>query len=242
MWREPTTGGIVELSGNDDLGFFLRPEVDFSKKLTVWEFSGSRTNMKVSSCKNHIYCENVKMIKYNTKRCNTFSANDLYHILSRMKIMKSYYDTRFSFLKECDTNDWLNVCYTVTHSFSGCKRAELLVSYSGSILKTSAVCGPYLQPSAAEEVDQTSAVYKKKTLSSLSCSSLTIPRTRVVPSEKNLAIGYFCPCWRGEKHRAEAASEKRAADCGEKKQCTGVVGARDSCRRHDGQALEMGRR
>ncbi|KAL4558214.1 hypothetical protein LXL04_036412 [Taraxacum kok-saghyz] len=30
-------------------------------------------------------------------------------------------------------------------------------------VKTSAVCGPHLQPSAAEEVDQTSAVCKKKT-------------------------------------------------------------------------------
>ncbi|KAL4577562.1 hypothetical protein LXL04_013671 [Taraxacum kok-saghyz] len=83
------------------------------------------------------------------------------------------------------------------------------------IFKTSAVCGPHLQPSAAEEVDQTSVVCKKKT---------------------------FRPCWQGEKRRAEAASEKRAADCDEKKQCAGVVGARDSCRRHDGQAPEMGRR
>ncbi|KAL4554575.1 hypothetical protein LXL04_037169 [Taraxacum kok-saghyz] len=31
-------------------------------------------------------------------------------------------------------------------------------------VKTSAVCGPYLQPSAAEEVDQTSAVCKKKAM------------------------------------------------------------------------------
>ncbi|KAF5801117.1 hypothetical protein HanXRQr2_Chr06g0244401 [Helianthus annuus] len=30
--------------------------------------------------------------------------------------------------------------------------------------KTSAVCGPHLQTSAAEEVDQTSAVCKKKTV------------------------------------------------------------------------------
>ncbi|KAL4592284.1 hypothetical protein LXL04_005272 [Taraxacum kok-saghyz] len=31
-------------------------------------------------------------------------------------------------------------------------------------VKTSTVCGPYLQPSAVEEVDQTSAVCKKKTM------------------------------------------------------------------------------
>ncbi|MFS7923373.1 hypothetical protein Hanom_Chr03g00259971 [Helianthus anomalus] len=38
--------------------------------------------------------------------------------------------------------------------------------------KTSAVCGPHLQTSAAEELDQTSAVCKEKTvcfLTSVSC-------------------------------------------------------------------------
>ncbi|KAL4558875.1 hypothetical protein LXL04_037079 [Taraxacum kok-saghyz] len=51
--------------------------------------------------------------------CNTFSANHLYHTLSRMKIVSHKYDfilkimqnmiSLFSFLKEYDTNDWLRI-------------------------------------------------------------------------------------------------------------------------------------
>ncbi|MFS7971453.1 hypothetical protein Hanom_Chr09g00833021 [Helianthus anomalus] len=37
--------------------------------------------------------------------------------------------------------------------------------------KMSAVCGPYLQTSAAEEVDQTYAVYQKKTVCFLTSAS-----------------------------------------------------------------------
>ncbi|MFS7975408.1 hypothetical protein Hanom_Chr10g00880261 [Helianthus anomalus] len=37
--------------------------------------------------------------------------------------------------------------------------------------KTSAVCGPYLQTSATEEVNQTSAVCKKKTVCFLTSAS-----------------------------------------------------------------------
>ncbi|KAL4592529.1 hypothetical protein LXL04_005527 [Taraxacum kok-saghyz] len=61
-------------------------------------------------------------------QCNTFSANHSYHILSRMKILYHKYDfilermqntiSWFSFLKDYGTNDWLKMCYTVTHSFS----------------------------------------------------------------------------------------------------------------------------
>ncbi|MFS7956153.1 hypothetical protein Hanom_Chr07g00651241 [Helianthus anomalus] len=39
--------------------------------------------------------------------------------------------------------------------------------------KTSAVCGPHLQTSAAEEVDQTSAVCKKKTVCFLTSAKKT---------------------------------------------------------------------
>ncbi|KAL4576892.1 hypothetical protein LXL04_012992 [Taraxacum kok-saghyz] len=71
-----------------------------------------------------------------------------------------------SFLKEDDTNDWLRICYTLTHYFSVIFDH---LSVSGRIGtrrgKTSAVCGPHLQSSAEEEVVQTSAVCTKKTTS-----------------------------------------------------------------------------
>ncbi|MFS7911649.1 hypothetical protein Hanom_Chr02g00120591 [Helianthus anomalus] len=44
--------------------------------------------------------------------------------------------------------------------------------------KTSAVCGPHLQISAAEKVDQTSAVCKKKTLCFLTSAMLIDMQTR----------------------------------------------------------------
>ncbi|KAL4584266.1 hypothetical protein LXL04_008862 [Taraxacum kok-saghyz] len=56
--------------------------------------------------------------------------------------------------------------------------------------KTSAVCGPHLQPSAAEEVDQTSAVCKKKT-SSNRVESISWTELKEVPVfvEKSGEIG-----------------------------------------------------
>ncbi|KAL4575023.1 hypothetical protein LXL04_021863 [Taraxacum kok-saghyz] len=53
--------------------------------------------------------QHMNRIIYNTKRCNTFSANHLYHIISRMKILYHKYDFILERMQKYDlmvkTND-----------------------------------------------------------------------------------------------------------------------------------------
>ncbi|MFS7985445.1 hypothetical protein Hanom_Chr11g00998451 [Helianthus anomalus] len=61
-----------------------------------------------------------------------------------------------------------SLIFTISSSCFSHKELGAVCFFRG---KTSAVCGPHLQTSAAEEVDQTSAVCKKKTVCFLTSAS-----------------------------------------------------------------------
>ncbi|MFS7980985.1 hypothetical protein Hanom_Chr10g00945611 [Helianthus anomalus] len=96
---------------------------------------------------------------YDTTEQKTYDIVIFYFCSFLLKVKTSLVDVHLC----------IHVLFQETDNYNSCiLELDQIIFYLGGVCffrgKMSAVCGPHLQTSAAEEVDQTSAVCKKKTV------------------------------------------------------------------------------